>query len=84
MTQMTPLAGSAVPAVHSVVGAPQMPVVPTTRTVSSLARALVEVRRTGGSVTSETRTVPGIGSWAFVTDREGTEVVLWEAAARLP
>jgi predicted enzyme related to lactoylglutathione lyase len=81
MAQMTSLAGSAVPAVQAVIGAPQMPIVPTTRTVPSLARALVNVRRAGGSVTSETRTVPGIGSWAFVTDREGTEVVLWEAAS---
>jgi predicted enzyme related to lactoylglutathione lyase len=78
MAQMTSLAGSAV------MGAPQMPIVPTTRTVPSLVRALVNVRREGGSVTSETRTVPGIGSWAFVTEREGDEVVLWEAAASLP
>jgi predicted enzyme related to lactoylglutathione lyase len=84
MAQMTSLAGTAQPTIQSVMGAPRMPVVPTTRTVSSLERALAAVRRAGGSVTSETRTVPGIGTWAFATDHDGAEVVLWEAAARLP
>ncbi len=34
----------------------------------------------GGTVTSETRTVPGIGSWAFIADAGGVEIVLWETA----
>ena len=32
-------------------------------------------------MTSETRTAPGIGSWALVTDHEGNDLVLWEDAA---
>ena len=56
------------------------PPVPTTRSVPSLDAALREVRRLGGTVTSETRTVPGIGSWAFVADAAGVELVLWEDA----
>lgn len=60
--------------------APASPSVPTTRSVPSLDAALREVRRRGGTVTSETRSVPGIGSWAFVADAAGTEVVLWEDA----
>ena len=54
---------------------------PIARTVASLDAALREVRRLGGSVTSETRTAPGIGSWTFVADREGNELVLWESMA---
>jgi predicted enzyme related to lactoylglutathione lyase len=56
------------------------PAVPSSRTVRSLAAALSLVRRYGGSVTSETRTAPGIGSWALVVDRAGNELVLWENA----
>jgi len=56
------------------------PPVPTTRSVPSLEVALRDVRRLGGTVTSETRTVPGIGSWAFVADAAGVELVLWEDA----
>jgi predicted enzyme related to lactoylglutathione lyase len=56
------------------------PHVPTTRSVPSLEAALGDVLRLGGSVTSETRTVPGIGSWAFVADARGVELVLWEDA----
>ena len=55
--------------------------VPTSRTVRSLERALRLVQRFGGSVTSETRTAPGIGSWALVTDARGNDLVLWEDAA---
>jgi predicted enzyme related to lactoylglutathione lyase len=54
--------------------------VPTSRSVSSLSVALGVVRRLGGSVTSEVRTAPGIGSWALVTDAEGNDLVLWENA----
>jgi predicted enzyme related to lactoylglutathione lyase len=61
-----------------------MPAVPTTRSVPSLRAALVAIRRAGGSVTSETRNVPGIGSWAFVADGDGGEVMLWQDAPRLP
>jgi predicted enzyme related to lactoylglutathione lyase len=57
------------------------PSVPTARTVSSLDAALRMAANVGGSVASETRTAPGIGSWAFVVDREGRELVLWETAA---
>jgi predicted enzyme related to lactoylglutathione lyase len=56
------------------------PSVPTTRSVSNLEGALRDVRRLGGTVTSETRTVPGIGRWAFVADASGLELVLWEDA----
>ena len=54
--------------------------VPGAHTVRSLDGALRLVDRRGGSVTSETRTVPGIGSWALVTDRDGNDLVLWEDA----
>lgn len=55
----------------------------TSRTVANLEAALGVVRRLGGSIRSEIRTAPGIGSWAFVADRDGAEVVLWEDAARV-
>jgi predicted enzyme related to lactoylglutathione lyase len=55
--------------------------VPSSRTVRSLDAALQLVRRLGGSVMSEKRTAPGIGSWALVVDTEGNELVLWENAA---
>ena len=54
--------------------------VPGARTVRSLDGALRLFGRRGGIVTSETRTVPGIGSWALVTDRHGNDLVLWENA----
>ena len=54
--------------------------VPTTRTVPDLEAALVLVRRLGGSIVSETRTAPGIGSWAFVSDTDGSELVLWQSS----
>jgi predicted enzyme related to lactoylglutathione lyase len=59
---------------------PALPSVPTTRSVPSLEAALRDVRRLGGTVTSETRTVPGIGSWAFVADADGAELVIWQDA----
>ena len=59
---------------------PATPSVPTTRSVPSLEAALRDVRRLGGTVTSETRTVPGIGSWAFVADADGAELVIWQDA----
>jgi predicted enzyme related to lactoylglutathione lyase len=65
---------------HATVSAP----VPGARTVRSLEGALRLLRRRGGSVTSETRIVPGIGSWALVTDHDGTDLVLWENAAAVP
>ena len=55
-----------------------VPSVPTTRSVPSLEAAFREIRRLGGTVTSETRTAPGIGSWAFVAGADGVEIVLWE------
>jgi predicted enzyme related to lactoylglutathione lyase len=55
--------------------------VPTTRTVGDLDAALSLVCRLGGSIVSEIRTVPGIGSWAFVSDSEGGELVLWQSTA---
>ena len=60
---------------------PALPSVPTTRSVTSLEAALRDVRRLGGRITSETRTAPGIGSWAFVVDADGVELVLWEDAS---
>jgi predicted enzyme related to lactoylglutathione lyase len=59
---------------------PGLPSVPTTRSVPSLKAALRDIRRLGGTVTSETRTAPGIGSWVFIADAAGVEVVLWENA----
>jgi predicted enzyme related to lactoylglutathione lyase len=55
--------------------------VPASRTVPDLEAALGLVRRLGGSVASEIRTAPGIGSWAFVAASDGTELLLWENAA---
>jgi predicted enzyme related to lactoylglutathione lyase len=71
---------SAVDATPAQMGAvtPGLPSVPTTRSVRSLHAALRDIRRHGGTVTSETRTVPGIGSWAFIADADGVEIVLWE------
>jgi predicted enzyme related to lactoylglutathione lyase len=60
---------------------PARPSVPTTRSVTDLADAMRDIRRLGGRITSETRTVPGIGTWAFVADADGVELVLWEDAA---
>jgi predicted enzyme related to lactoylglutathione lyase len=57
--------------------------VPTARTVPSLDDALHQVALFGGAIASETRTAPGIGSWALVTDRDGNELVLWEDARPL-
>jgi predicted enzyme related to lactoylglutathione lyase len=48
--------------------------------VSSLDDALRSIALVGGSITSETRTAPGIGSWALVTDPQGNDLVLWEDA----
>jgi predicted enzyme related to lactoylglutathione lyase len=60
---------------------PARPSVPTTRSVASLEAALGDLRLSGGLITSETRTVPGIGSWCFVADTDGVEHVLWEDAS---
>jgi predicted enzyme related to lactoylglutathione lyase len=54
--------------------------VPASRLVPELGAALELVTRLGGSVASEIRTVPGIGSWAFVTGVDGCELLLWETA----
>jgi predicted enzyme related to lactoylglutathione lyase len=54
--------------------------VPATRTVADLDAALGLVRRLGGSIVSETRAVPGIGSWAFVSDTDGRELLLWQSS----
>ena len=54
--------------------------VPATRTVPDLESALRLVRRLGGSIVSETRTAPGIGSWAFVSDTDGSELLLWQSS----
>jgi predicted enzyme related to lactoylglutathione lyase len=54
--------------------------VPATRTVPDLEAALRLVRRLGGSIVSETRTAPGIGSWAFVADTDGSELLLWQSS----
>jgi predicted enzyme related to lactoylglutathione lyase len=55
--------------------------VPASRLVPDLGAALELVRRLGGSIASEVRTVPGIGSWAFVSGTDGRELLLWESAA---
>jgi len=54
--------------------------VPSTRTVRDLDAALDLVRRLGGSIVSETRRAPGIGSWAFVAEKDGSELLLWQSA----
>ena len=56
---------------------------PASRIVPDLEEAIGLVRRLGGSVVSETRTAPGIGSWAFVADLDGCELMLWEDAASI-
>ncbi len=58
--------------------------VPGARLVPDLQGALRLVHRLGGSVTSEVRTAPGIGSWAFVIDRDGSELLLWQNAGASP
>jgi predicted enzyme related to lactoylglutathione lyase len=55
--------------------------VPGARAVADLGSALDVVRRRGGAIASEIRTVPGIGSWVFIADRDGSELVLWQSAA---
>ena len=55
-----------------------------TRTVPDLEAGPGLVRRDGGSIVSETRTAPGIGSWAFVSDNDGRELLLWQSSASLP
>ena len=62
---------------------PLMMDIPTSRPVPDLDAALALIGSAGGSIVSETRTAPGIGSWAFVVDREGREIVLWETASAL-
>lgn len=52
--------------------------VPASRTVPDLEAALGLVRQLGGSVVSEIRTAPGIGSWAFVAGSDGSELLLWQ------
>ncbi len=68
-------------AVPMVAAMPARPSVPSTRPVTSLEAALRDIRRLGGRITSETRTAPSIGSWAFVADADGAELVLWEDAS---
>lgn len=60
---------------------PARPSVPSTRLVTSLEAALRDIGLSGGTVTSETRTAPGLGAWAFVADADGVELVLWEDAS---
>jgi predicted enzyme related to lactoylglutathione lyase len=76
------MAGTRSPQLQTVAEAMEL-AVPTARTVASLDDALRTVALFGGSIASETRTAPGIGSWALVTDGDGTELVLWEDAAPL-
>jgi predicted enzyme related to lactoylglutathione lyase len=57
--------------------------VPASRTVPDLEAALGLVRQLAGSIASEVRTAPGIGSWAFVAVSDGTELLLWENAASI-
>ena len=66
---------------RTVVAMSASPSVPTTRPVTSLEAAVRDIQLRGGRISSETRTVPGIGSWAFVVDADGVELVLWEDAS---
>lgn len=74
------MAGIRTPQLQAVVDVAEL-AIPTARTVPSLDDALRHIALFGGAVTSETRTAPGIGSWALVTDRDGNDLVLWEDAA---
>ena len=58
--------------------------VPGAKIVPDLRAALDLVRRLGGAIASEIRTAPGIGSWAFITDHDGSELVLWQTARANP
>jgi predicted enzyme related to lactoylglutathione lyase len=73
------MAGNRTPQLQTVAEAAAL-TVPTARTVASLDDALRIVALFGGSIASETRIAPGIGSWALVNDRDGNELVLWEDA----
>ena len=64
----------------SVFGSMAQGAVPASRTVPDLEAALGLVRQLGGSVVSEIRTAPGIGSWAFVAGSDGSELLLWQNA----
>jgi predicted enzyme related to lactoylglutathione lyase len=64
-----------------VFAAPAPGAVPGARLVADLQAALAVARRLGGMLASDVRTAPGIGSWAFITDRDGSELVLWQNAA---
>ena len=75
------MAGFRIPQPRMVVESTEF-AIPTTRTVPSLDDALRHIARFGGAVASETRTAPGIGSWALVTDAQGNDLVLWENAAQ--
>ena len=79
---MSPSAVDAAPAPLGVL-TPGLPSVPTTRSVPSLEAAARDIRRLGGTVASDTRTVPGVGSWIFITDADGVEIVLWEGASAI-
>lgn len=54
--------------------------VPGARAVADLGTALDVVRRLGGAIASEIRSAPGIGSWVFIADSDGSELVLWQSA----
>jgi predicted enzyme related to lactoylglutathione lyase len=82
ITMSLAIAVDAAPALMGAL-APGLSSVPTTRSVPSLEAALLDIPRLGGTVTSETRTVPGIGSWAFIADADGVEIVLWENAVAI-
>lgn len=56
-------------------------VVPGSRSVPDLVAAIDALRRHGGRLASEIRTAPGIASWAFVSDPDGHELLLWQNAA---
>jgi hypothetical protein len=50
-------------------------------TVDSIDQALAKVPGLGGSIVVEKTEVPGMGSYAAVSDSEGNELGLWEVGA---
>ena len=73
---------SSTPPLDRVLGEMTPGLISGSRTVPDLDAALELVRRLGGSVMSETRTAPGIASWAFVAAPDGSELLLWQDAPR--
>lgn len=53
-----------------------------TITVDAIEDSLQKITAAGGSVAEERQEIPGMGSYAYVTDPSGNVVGLWENAPR--